>query len=107
MALDREIALADLAAGIGAVEHRIVLGLEVRGAFHRHRAADVHVGGLDLALGEADGRQEVEAGGGDRFRADAELVADKILAKGPFVEGELDVERAWAAPFRPWRWPHP
>ena len=39
VALDREVALADPAAGVGAVEHRIVLGLQVRRAFHRHRAA--------------------------------------------------------------------
>ena len=49
------------AARIGAVEHRIVLGLEVRRAFDRHRAADVDVGGLDLALGEAECGEQVEA----------------------------------------------
>ena len=75
VALDREVALAGAAARIGAVEHRIVLGLEVRRAFDRHRAADVDVGGLDLALGEADVRQQVERRRGDHLGADAELVA--------------------------------
>ncbi|MGC0395838.1 hypothetical protein ABIF91_008224 [Bradyrhizobium sp. USDA 241] len=64
----------------------------MRGTFHRHRAADVDVGRLDLALGEADGLEQVEAGGRDRLGADAELVADEVLAEGPLVEGELDVE---------------
>ena len=37
--------------------------------------------------------EQVEAGGGDRFRRDVERVAQEVLAKGPLVEGELDVER--------------
>ena len=61
VALDREIALAGAAARIGAVEHRVVLGLEVRRAFDRHGAADVDVGGVDLALGEAERGEQVEA----------------------------------------------
>ena len=61
VALDREIALAGAAARIGAVEHRVVLGLEVRRALDRHRAADVDVGGVDLALGEAERGEQVEA----------------------------------------------
>ena len=72
VALDREIALADLAARIGAVEHRIVLGLEVRRAFDRHRAADMDVGGLDLALGEAEMREQVEGGRGEDLGGHAE-----------------------------------
>ncbi len=68
VALDREISLADLAAGVGAVEHRIVLGLQMRRAFHGHGAADVDVGSLDLALGEAERGEEVKAGSGDRLR---------------------------------------
>ena len=65
----------------------------MRRAFHRHRAADVHVGGLDLALGEADRGEQVEIRRRDRFRRDVERVAQEVLAKGPLVEGELDVER--------------
>ena len=36
--------------------------------------------------------EQVEARRGNRLRADAELVADEVLAKGPLVEDELDVE---------------
>ena len=92
VAFDRQITLADLAARIGAVEHRVVLCLQVRCAFHRHRTADVDVGGLTLALAETDRGEQVEAGGGDRLRLDAERVADEVLAQRPLVEGELDVE---------------
>ena len=65
VAFDREIALAGAAAGIGAVEHRIMLGLEMRRAFHRHGAADMDVGGLDLALAEAERGEEVEGRRGE------------------------------------------
>ena len=60
VALDREVALADAPARIGAVEDRVMLGLEVRRAFERHRAADMDVGGLDLGLREAEEGQELE-----------------------------------------------
>ena len=68
VALDREIALAGAPARIGAVEHRVVLGLEVRRALDRHGAADVDVGGLDLALGEAERGEQVEARVGESRR---------------------------------------
>ena len=47
-------------ARVGAVEHRVVLGLEERRALQRHRAADVDVGGLDLGPVEAEVGEEVE-----------------------------------------------
>ena len=78
--------------GIGAVEHRIVLGLQVRRAFDRHRAADMDVGGLDLALAEAKRGEQVEGGRGEVLGGDAELVAAEVFAQRPLVEGELDVE---------------
>src|SRR6201987_1108188 len=59
----------------------------------RHRAADVHVGGLDLALGEAERKKQIEPRVGKFLRRDAEL-AHELLAQRPFVEGELDVEGA-------------
>ena len=69
-----------------------MLGLQVRRAFHRHRAADMDVGGLDLALGEAEMREQIEGGRGEIGRRDAERVAAELLAERPLVEGELDVE---------------
>ena len=61
MALDREAARAGPAARVGAIEHRQMLGLQMRRAFQRHRAAAIGVGGVDLRLGEAERGQEVEA----------------------------------------------
>jgi hypothetical protein len=68
-----------------------VLGLEVRRAFHRHRAADVHVGGLDLALGEAERPSRSKPGA---LEASGSIfsVSQEVLAERPLVEGELDVE---------------
>ncbi|OIQ66908.1 hypothetical protein GALL_515200 [mine drainage metagenome] len=93
VAFHAEIALADLAARVGAIEHAVVFGLQMRRAFHRHRAADVDVRSLDLALGESNRGEEVEIRRGNRFRLDLQGVAQEVLAKSPLVEGELDVER--------------
>ena len=54
-----------------------MLGLQMRRAFDRHGAADMDVGRLDLALGEAEMREEVEARRGEVLGIDAELVAQK------------------------------
>ena len=48
--------------GRGAVEHRQMLRDQPRRAFERHGPAGKFVGGLDLALAEADLGQEVEIG---------------------------------------------
>ena len=92
MALDREVARADLAAGVGAVEDRVVLGAEVRRAFERHGAADVVVGGLDLRAGEAEVAQQVEGRVAQLLGGDAEDLGAELLAEGPLVEDEADVE---------------
>src|SRR5262249_54086885 len=52
---------------------------------------DVDVGGLDLALAEAERGEKIEARIGELLGRDAEL-GDEILAQGPLVERELDVE---------------
>ena len=59
VAFDREVALADLAAGIGAIEDRQMFLLEEGRAFQRHRTADMDVGGLDVLLGEAEMVEQV------------------------------------------------
>ena len=81
MAFDRQEALAGAAARIGAVEHRIVLGFQMRRAFDRHGAADMHVGRLDLALGEAEMGEEVEARRRQVFGVDAEFVTQEVGAQ--------------------------
>jgi len=54
MALDREIALADAAARIGAIKHGIMFKLQMRRAFKRHRTADMNIGRFDVSLREAE-----------------------------------------------------
>ncbi len=77
---------------VGAVEHGIVLGLQVRRAFDGHGAADIDVGGVDLAPGESENGQQVEARRGEVVLLDAEFVAQELVAQRPVVEDELDVE---------------
>ena len=93
--------------GIGAIEHAVMLGFQMRRAFERHRAADMDVGGLDLRLGEAESGEQVEARLLDAFGRDLQRPGEEIGAERPFVEDEADVEGAGAAPPRPCRSPRP
>ena len=70
MGFDREVTLADLAAGVGAIEDRQMLVLQERRAFQRHRTADMHVCRFDVLLAEAEMLQEVEADVGELFVGD-------------------------------------
>ena len=81
MALDRDAARAAAAARVGAVEHRQVLGLQVRRALQGHRAAAIGVGGLDLGPREAERRQQVEAGIGERVRRDRRASRSESFAE--------------------------
>src|SRR5262249_60468134 len=58
-----------------------------------------HVGGIDLALGEAERGEEIETRSGELLRRDAEL-GHELLAQRPLIEGELDVEGAAQRLFR-------
>ena len=51
------------------------------------------VGGVDLALGEAERGEEVETRIVELGEIEAELLDAERFAQRPFVEGELDVER--------------
>src|SRR5205085_1258830 len=73
-------------------EHRQVLGFEMRGALEGHGAADVDVGGLNVALAEAEEGQQVERHVAELGIADAEAL-EEIGAEGPLVEDEFYVER--------------
>jgi hypothetical protein len=48
-----------------------MLGVQPRRAFERHGAAGIFVGSLDLALAEANLRQEIEIGLVDTLRLEA------------------------------------
>ena len=99
VAVDRQEPLADAAAGIGAVKDRQMLVLHVRRAFQRHRAADMHVGGLDGVLLEAKRFEHVEAEIIQLIVSEAERVLAELIAKGPAVEGELHVKGAFHGRF--------
>ena len=70
-----------------------MLVLEMGRAFQGHRPADPGVRRVDLAALEAEGGEHVEFGIVQRVGVEAEPVDAEILAQGPFVEDELDVER--------------
>ena len=82
-----------------------MLGLQVRRAFERHRAADVDVGGLDLGLGEAETGEQVEARLVERLGRDLQRVREEVGAERPLVEDEADVEGAGERAPPPWRAP--
>src|SRR5580658_9533003 len=58
-----------------------MLGFEVRRALQGHRAAAPAVGGVDLGPGEAERRQQLEAGIIERARRDPETVDAESFAQ--------------------------
>src|SRR5512132_2567930 len=92
MALDREETFSLAAAGTCAVEHRQMLGVQPWRAFERHGAASIFVGSLDLALAEANLRQEIEIGLVDTLRLEAKGAGEEVLSERPLVEDEFDVK---------------
>ncbi len=67
-------------------------GCKMRRTLQGHRPAAPGVGGVDLGAAEAERRQQIESRIIQRARRDAEPLGAEILAEGPFVEGEFDVE---------------
>ena len=98
VALNREEALALLAARVGAVEHHVVLFLEVRRALQRHGSADVIVRGLNLIAAEAEMLEKVKGRIVQLRLGDAEHVLAEFCAERPLVEDEADVERRCERP---------
>ena len=100
MALDREITLAGATAGVGAIEDRVMLHLQMGRAFQSHGAADVNVRRLDLRLGEAEEGQQLEAGIIQLLGGHLEGARQEVRAQRPLVEHELDVEGAGEGAFQ-------
>ena len=69
-----------------------MLGFEMRRALQCHRAAAPAVGGVDLGPGEAERRQQLEAGIIERARRDPETIDAESFPQGPFIKREPDVE---------------
>ena len=93
VAFGRQRAGAGAPARAGAIEHRQMLGLQMRRAFQGHRPAAPGVGGVDLGPAEAERGQQVETRIVERCRRDPESLGAEGFAQGPFVEREFDVER--------------
>ncbi len=89
VALDREIPLTDPSAGIGAIEDRVMLGLQERRAFQRHRPADMGIGGFDVLLAVAEERQQLEGRVGELLGRDLEVLGQEVVAEGPAVKTNL------------------
>ena len=92
MAIDRKVALAGLAAGVGAIEDRQVHVLKPRRTLQGHGSADEDVGGVDLTVGKADLAQQVEAGIVQLGGRNAEDIGAEFGAQRPLVENEADIE---------------
>ncbi len=69
-----------------------MLGFEMRRALQGHRAAAPAIGGVDLGPGEAERRQQLEAGIIERARRDPQTLDAESFAQGPFIKREFDVE---------------
>ena len=92
VAFGRDEARAEVAAAVGAVEHREVLVLEVRRTFHRLRAADAEVECVDLLAAEAEGAQAVELLVGAGLGGIDAQCRHHALRHAPRAEREGDLE---------------
>ncbi len=94
MTFGGDVAFAVPAAFVGAIEHRVVFDLEVRGALDGASAADGVVGVGDLAFGESEMLEEIEIRRLPGCFGDVEAL-EGFLIEGPGAEGEGDFELAW------------
>jgi len=69
-----------------------MLATKIGSAFDAHRPAGVDVRGGDIALGEAEAREDVEAAVGECIVVETQHVAAEGIAQSVAVEGETDVE---------------
>mmetsp|Transcript_22711 Transcript_22711/g.37493 ORF Transcript_22711/g.37493 Transcript_22711/m.37493 type:complete len:741 (+) Transcript_22711:830-3052(+) len=95
VAVNAQETLANLAAGVGAVKDVVVLFLEVRRTFQRHRPADVVVGRVDIRAGKAERAQEVKGRVIQLVRRDAQNLSAELFAQRPLVEHEPNVKSAF------------
>jgi len=93
MGLSGQEALTELAALVGAVEDRIVLLLEIRRSFDGHGPTDEAIGLDNLIPGELQSGQEVEVGSVQLLGSDAKFGQNEVVADGPAVENERQLER--------------
>src|SRR5262249_14159657 len=89
--LGGEKALAELAAAVGTIKDRIMLGFQMRRTFDRHCAANVAIGLGDLFARKAQSGQDIEAGCLNiLFRKPKRL--QEVIAEHPAREDETEIE---------------
>ncbi len=92
VAFRRKETLALFAAGVGAIEHFVMLFFQVRRPFQGHRATNVIVGLIDLTLGKSKVAQKVKTGVVQLVSRDPKDIGAEFFAQGPLVEHEPNVE---------------
>ena len=92
VAVDAEVTLALLPAGIGAIEDTVMLFLKERRAFQRHRTADMIIGRLDVLFREAQRPQQVEGRIVQLLGGNTQNLRAELLSQRPLVEDKTDVE---------------
>ena len=90
--MDREKALAGLAAGIGAIEHMVMRLRQVRRAFQCHGAANMVIGRIDLRLGEPQMAQQVKRRIVQPRGRNPQHLGTELFAQRPLVEHKADVK---------------
>ena len=95
MGVHRQIARAFFAAGIGAIEHAIMLRLQMRCAFQRHRTANMVICRVDLCLGKAQMAQQIKGPIVQLVVGNAQGALAEICPQRPLVEHKADVIGRW------------
>ena len=92
VAVHTQIALALLAAGVGAIEDVVVLGVQMRRALKGHGAADMVVRRFHIGLAVAQMAQQIEGRIVQLLGRDTQHVLAELGSQRPLVEDEADVE---------------
>ena len=90
--LRSDVALSALAALVGAVEHRVVLRLEVRSALNGHGTTNRIVRSLDFLVAEAEVLEQAELIIAQLILVEPQSVLAELVAQRPAIEDEGDVE---------------
>ena len=92
VAVNPKVTLAFLAARVGAIKDVVMRGVQMRGTFQRHRAANMVIRRLDIRFRVTQMAQQVERGIVQLVRRNAEHVLAEFAAERPLVEHEADIE---------------
>src|SRR5690348_11285848 len=100
MGIDRDRALSDSSAAVGAIEDRQMLGLQMRRSFDSHRAAAKTIARRNLLLRKAERLQHIEVGFAQLRVSESKFLHTKGFSKRKFIERELNFEGLPQAAFQ-------